>query len=416
MDFLEKLFDENGMFIDPDGLFSEDGAYDATILDYAGSLDLASLVSLMQRTPYLKSLLAPHIYHPAAGDNWRAEEPLTVTAIKERDMPGLELLLVHRPITPEADTAAVSALRVAVDINNKEATEMLLKEGVDPRGKGHLPNEENLSKSEYFGFPLFNAAQKGYLEILKLLMDHDADYMWLDHVGKLQARDMRWSAFEKAIVEPHLNVASYLLLEAPRPTQAPTNIGTRIFYEAVHRGHTDVVRFLYNHHKEINESQGFLSRKQRRSGRFCRLDHRSHFHDFVHCLWPGNQYALHLVARSYRKEKCSNHTVPMAEFLLINEANVHAIDFNGKTALHNAAYLGNHQLVASLLDHEAGINAVNVRCYTSVHFAILAGRLSIVRLLLELGAAVDIADHSGQTPLHMAIAREEKAIEVRLTS
>ncbi|KAL3494021.1 hypothetical protein BJX62DRAFT_198972, partial [Aspergillus germanicus] len=51
----------------------------------------------------------------------------------------------------------------------------------------------------------------------------------------------------------------------------------------------------------------------------------------------------------------------MAEFLLINGANVHAIDFNGKTALHNAVYLGNHQLVASLLDHGADINAVNVR-------------------------------------------------------
>ncbi|KAL2798069.1 ankyrin repeat-containing domain protein [Aspergillus keveii] len=120
--------------------------------------------------------------------------------------------------------------------------------------------------------------------------------------------------------------------------------------------------------------------------------------------------------RSYRKEKCSNPTVPMAEFLLINGANIHAIDFNGKTALHIAAYLGNHQLVASLLDHGADINAVNVRGYTSVHFAILAGRLSIVRLLLERGAAVDIADHFCQTPLHMAIAREEMAIEVLLTS
>jgi hypothetical protein len=193
-------------------------------------------------------------------------------------MPGLKLLWERRPITPEADTAAVSALRVAVDINNKEATEMLLKEGVDPRGAGRLPNEENLSKSEFFGFLLFNAAQKGYLEILKLLMDHDADDMLLDHVGKLQAGDMRWNAFEKAIAEPHLNVASYLLLEAPRPTQAPTNIGTPIFYEAVYRGHTEVVRFLYNHHKEINESQGFLvipEQETTRSGWFCRLDHRS---------------------------------------------------------------------------------------------------------------------------------------------
>jgi hypothetical protein len=415
MDPPGKLFDGYGMFIDPDGLFSEDGVYDATILDYASSRDLSSLVSLMQRTPHLKSLLAPHIYHPAAGDNWRGGEPLTVTAIKERDMPGLKLLWEHRPLTPEADIAAISALRVAVDIGSKEATEMLLEEGVDPRGIGRLPNEENLSKSGAFGFPLFNAAQKGHLEILKLLMDHDADYMRLDQVGRLQARDMRWTAFRQVIAEPHLNVASYLLLEAPRPTQIPANLGTRMFYEAVQRGHTEVVRFLYIHHKEINESKGFLSRKQRRSGGFCRLDHRHHFHDFIQCVWPGDQYALHLVARSYRKEICSNHTVPMAEFLLLNGANIHAIDLKGKTALHIAAYLGNHQLVASLLDYDADINAADVQGYTSIHCAILAGRLSIVRLLLERGAAVDIADRSGQTPLHLAISWEN-AIEVLLTS
>ncbi|KAJ0414416.1 ankyrin repeat-containing domain protein [Aspergillus carlsbadensis] len=416
MDLPEKAFNEHGMFIDPDGLFSEDGAYDATILDYASSLDLSSLVSLMERTPYLKSLLAPHIYHPAPGDSWRGGEPLTVTAIKERDMTGLKLLWEHRPITPEADTAAVSALRVAVDIDNREATEMLLTEGVDPKGIGRLPNEENLSKSKAFGFPLLNAAQKGHLEILKLLMDHNADYMRLDQIGRLQAGDMRWTAFEQAIAEPHLKVASYLLLEAPRPTQVPANLGTRIFYEAVQRGHTEVVRFLCTHHKEINKSEGFLSRKQRRSGGFCRLDHRRHFHDFIHCWWPGNQYALHLVARSYRKENRSNHTAPMAEFLLLNGADVHAIDLNGKTALHIAAYLGNHQLVASLLDYDADINAVDVQGYTSMHCAILAGRLSIARLLLERGAAVDIADYSGQTPLRMAIARAEKAIEMLLHS
>jgi uncharacterized protein len=78
--------------------------------------------------------------------------------------------------------------------------------------------------------------------------------------------------------------------------------------------------------------------------------------------------------------------------------------YDGWTPLHLAAFFGQLQLVAALVDAGAAIDAVshNSLRNTPLHAAIAGGHSAIALLLIDHGADVGSQDAGRHTPLHIA--------------
>ena len=99
--------------------------------------------------------------------------------------------------------------------------------------------------------------------------------------------------------------------------------------------------------------------------------------------------------------------------LLEHGANVHITDGMGFTPLHFAAWLGNPELIALLLDHCADPDAridrpsaatfpvyMRLLGYTPLHVAAAAGQTNAIALLVQRGAALEGTNNHGLTPLN----------------
>jgi uncharacterized protein len=83
---------------------------------------------------------------------------------------------------------------------------------------------------------------------------------------------------------------------------------------------------------------------------------------------------------------------------------------DGFTALHLAAFFGQLEVAAVLLEHGAavGVQAGNPSRVQPLHSAAAGGHAAIAGLLLERGADPDARQHGGFVPLHSAAARGDE--------
>jgi uncharacterized protein len=88
---------------------------------------------------------------------------------------------------------------------------------------------------------------------------------------------------------------------------------------------------------------------------------------------------------------------------------------DGFTALHLAAFFGQLEVTAVLLEHGAAPDAVaaNPSRVRPLHSAAAGGHAAIVGLLLERGADPDARQHGGYVPLHASAALGD-VVSVRL--
>jgi len=122
-----------------------------------------------------------------------------------------------------------------------------------------------------------------------------------------------------------------------------------------------------------------------------------------------------LTSNSYVKEKlhCNvdedngspRFAAEDAIFKLIQRGALHgeAVDGNGKTALHWAAWNGIESSCKTLLRNGAQVNAKDVNGQTPLMMAVAGrGYIKIVKILLRSGANIKIADDFGRTALELA--------------
>jgi ankyrin repeat protein len=95
--------------------------------------------------------------------------------------------------------------------------------------------------------------------------------------------------------------------------------------------------------------------------------------------------------------------IPAACFLLQAATDV---DQHGicRTPLHQAALLGQAEVVRTLLDKGAEIDAADDVGQTPLFAAASLGNETVAEVLLRRGASVHARDHIGRTPLHWAAA------------
>lgn len=97
--------------------------------------------------------------------------------------------------------------------------------------------------------------------------------------------------------------------------------------------------------------------------------------------------------------------VQIIRFLLPFFENISETDNYGFTPLHNAVFLRvNTEPALEFLKKGADINAVNHNGDTPLHLAAYAGAPEIVRVLIEFGANINLMNFSNNTPLDSAFA------------
>jgi len=92
-------------------------------------------------------------------------------------------------------------------------------------------------------------------------------------------------------------------------------------------------------------------------------------------------------------------------------------DSLGGTALHDAVWAGETEIVKLLLDAGASVNASHTEAgSTPLHYAIITNRVEIAELLIAKGADTKARYRGDATPLHLAANRGNRAmLELLLT-
>lgn len=218
--------------------------------------------------------------------------------------------------------------------------------------------------------PLHYAGENGYTEVVKILLDNEANTELEDKNDK--------QAAELAAARGHLATVKVFI------SAAKTTIGDRLVEAASGAGQLLVVQYLLRN--KLASPDGDQS-----------LDSRP----------------LSLAASKGHNE--------VVRTLLRYNAAVNIEDATRKTPLHHAAMNGRYDVARTLLDHRANtnqaanVNAPDIERNTPLHSAARAGRVSVIELLLEHEANVEACSRTKETALHLAVKSPE-AVEALLNA
>ena len=199
--------------------------------------------------------------------------------------------------------------------------------------------------------PLHVAAEWGWVDICRLLLERDANVHTRNANGET-ALLTSWSLEPKIIG---------LLLDAGADMDARNAQGTTPLHFAARWGYSESVQLLLNAGADVDARDA------------------------------DGDTALHRAAGLKNRDK--------VRLLLDAGANVDARNADGNTALHRAAWFHDHESVQWLLDAGVDSDARNADGDTALHLAIGNHDRESVRLLLDAGADVDARDSRGNTPL-----------------
>ncbi|XP_065331956.1 E3 ubiquitin-protein ligase MIB1 [Cloeon dipterum] len=237
------------------------------------------------------------------------------------------------------------------------------------------------------------ASQNGHIEVLKILLRHNADVELEDKDGD---RAVHHAAFgdEPAVVQ--------LLAQAGADLNARNRRRQTALHIAVNKDHVGVVRSLLELgcHPSLQDSEGDTPlhdaiSKKRDDMLTLLLDHNA---DIM--LTNNNGFnALHNAALRGNPSAMKILLMKLPRPWIVDEKKD-----DGYTALHLAA-LNNHVEVAELLVlvGKADPDLQNVNLQTALHLAVERQHTQIVRLLVREGANLNIPDKDGDTPLHEAL-------------
>ena len=194
-----------------------------TVLTRLHEEELACMVESGKSVRDLKTLLATETRYSRFRLRLLSEEMGELQDdMPVRQVPSLQLVILDFCAPEEANW---QALHLACENNRVVEVTSLLQKPLNPNGTGADPRRP----------PMYLAAERGHLEVVRLLLEARAD--------KNAARQDGTTALMAAAVNGHLEVVR-LLLEAGADKNAASQDGTTALMAATARGHLEVVRLL----------------------------------------------------------------------------------------------------------------------------------------------------------------------------
>ena len=210
---------------------------------------------------------------------------------------------------------------------------------------------------------LCDAAQDGYVDVVRLLLDRGAEVNGKTIGG--------WTPIHYAAWYGHVDVAT-LLLGRGAEVNVKDNAGLTPIHYAAWYAHADVVRLLLDRGAEVNVK--------------------------------GNDgwTPLHDAAQ--------DGYVDVVRLLLDRGAEVNGKTIGGWTPIHYAAWYAHADVATLLLDRGAEVNVKDNEGWTPLHHAAEMGHIEIVALLLDYGAEINceikFKNGKGETALGLAKKQE----------
>lgn len=267
------------------------------------------------------------------------------------------------------------ALTKAATKGSLKILRLLLDHGAD----FHPRKESEIS-------PLFKAAEAGHLAVVVELLDRGADPNWQGKNGQ--------TALFRAAEAGNQAVVDILLERKADPNWRAKNGQTALFLACL-RGHNTVIKAVLDGGADPDGARDKEGRPGDKDGRTPLLFLAS--------------------------EKSSKWNMDTVKLLLQRGANPNTRDSIKRTPLHWAATnatSGHLELARALLSGEPGkraaINAAQNRGKTALHLASEHNRVDFVELLLSHGAYIDAASDGRWTPLINAAEKGHAAVVSRL--
>jgi hypothetical protein len=108
--------------------------------------------------------------------------------------------------------------------------------------------------------------------------------------------------------------------------------------------------------------------------------------------------------------------VGMVKVILATKPNPDVRDSFGATALHEAIFKADLEVITLLLDYGFDVNAVvPFLGYTPLHYAVWLNKPTVVPVLLKYKADKSIKNRDGQTPLEMATKQGRREMIIALS-
>ena len=230
--------------------------------------------------------------------------------------------------------------------------------------------------------PLFLAAARGHLDVLRCLIENGADInaSTTDNCTPLMI----------AIENGKINVATFLI-ERGANVDLKDDRGDTALHYAVSR------YILHN----CNDSLKVCS---------CLIKHGADVNGCNNNKGPNNRRTPLMIASRYGR-------VDVMTLLIKHGADVNLQDKNGETALHYAVDIDSDvscEALTCLIENRANVDAVSNNGCTSLMKAI--SEASVVTFLTEHGANIDLQDKNGDTALHYAVRGYSREVVTHLVT
>eukprot|EP00210_Caulerpa_lentillifera_P005662 g5415.t1 len=310
----------------------------------------------------------------------RGETPLLFATLYGQ-RPSVHFLLQNGATLNSTTNAGFNVLHLAALYGHLSIVEYLVSEtGVD------LDTRQNKTGAT----ALFLAAEKGFPEVVKILLTSGAD------LNQTTVQDV--SPLFVASQQGHVSVVELLINNGANLATQESVQGATALIIAVCNAHERIVRRLIN------------------AG--ANLEARTKFgNTAVMCaVHLGHLYMLRLLQKSgarlqthNRRGRCAIHLaviqghLNVVQFLLRHNAQIESKDHSGHTALHLSVLSNQTRSLELLLQRGAQVEARTRRGETALHLASRSGLVVVVQILLKFNA--DIETRSGErtmTPLMFA--------------
>ena len=319
---------------------------------------------LTQQVPPPSRPLPPQGSTANDGDNsivkLIGQTSLTLSADLFRDfikkMPSFSL-----PTASAESVTDVDRLYRAARDGDAQEVESLLKHGIDIN--------KNLTQ---VGTALYIAAQRGHLDVVKLLLKYEG-------ININQATKGGFTPLHIAAQHGHLDVVK-LLLQNHIDINKTADYGFTALHIAAQYGHDNVVQLLLNYAVDVNQ------------------------------VTKDGGTALHIAAQS-------GHDNVVKVLLGYDGININQAAKGGATALYIAAQHGHLDIVKLLLQNHIDINKTMDYGFTALHIAAKRGHDNVVEVLLNnKGININQVTKDGATALHLAAQYGHASVVELLTN